>query len=219
MLEETHGKHCLILKEDLSHRQIILKIHKKRSFVAFFLSLADNNLSMKKFVFIFGLILAIVVGAMFIPAKEVEYDYLRLHIRANSNSKVDQNVKYEIKDKMVEFLTPHLCTVESKDKAIKIIESYSNVMKSLCVNLLLEKGFNYSVNIKISNEFFPTRTYSNTTLESGYYDAVIIELGQAEGDNWWCVMYPPLCFVNKNENVKQIKYKSKICEWWKKLFN
>lgn len=174
---------------------------------------------MKKFVCVSLLILVIVVGVSFLPEKKVNYDYLRLHIRANSNSELDQKVKYEIKDEMVEFLTPYLATVESKQKAIKVIESCSNVLKSKCLNLLTQKGFNYSVNIKIANEFFPTRTYSNTTLESGYYDAVIIELGEAQGDNWWCVMYPPLCFVNKNENVKQIKYKSKICEWWKKIFN
>ena len=174
---------------------------------------------MKKFVFILVLVVAVVVGALCIPSKEIDYDYLRLHIRANSNADIDQNVKYEIKDELVKFLTPHLCTIESKQKAIQVVESYSNVMKSLCLNLLQEKGFAYSVNIKIANEYFPTRTYVNTTLESGYYDAVIVELGEAKGDNWWCVMYPPLCFVNKNENVKQIKYKSVICKWWNKIFN
>lgn len=174
---------------------------------------------MKKFVFILVLVVAVVVGALCIPSKEINYDYLRLHIRANSNADIDQNVKYEIKDELVKFLTPHLCTIESKQKAIQVVESYSNVMKSLCLNLLQEKGFAYSVNIKIANEYFPTRTYVNTTLESGYYDAVIVELGEAKGDNWWCVMYPPLCFVNKNENVKQIKYKSVICKWWNKIFN
>ena len=174
---------------------------------------------MKKFGFVFVLVLILIVGATFLPDKKVDYDYLRLHIRANSNSEIDQNVKYEIKNEMVKFLTPHLCNVESKEKAISVIEKYSNVLKSKCLNLLKQKGFSYSVNIKIANEYFPTRTYSNTTLESGYYDAVIVELGQAQGDNWWCVMYPPLCFVNKNENVKQIKYKSKICEWFQKIFD
>lgn len=173
---------------------------------------------MKKFVCVFGLILIVVVGVLFIPAKEINYDYLRLHIRANSNSEIDQNIKYQIKDEMVKFLTPHLCTIESKEKAIEVIDNYSNVIKSLCLTLLQKNGFDYSVNIKIANEYFPTRTYANTTLESGYYDAVIVELGEAEGDNWWCVMYPPLCFVNKNENTKQIKYKSIICEWLQKLF-
>ena len=173
---------------------------------------------MKKFVVVFCVIFVIVVGALFIPSKETDCDYLRLHIRANSNSEIDQSVKYEIKDMMIEFLTPKLCNVESKNKAIAVVEEYSNLIKSKCLNLLQERGFNYSVNVKIENEFFPTRTYANTTLESGYYDAVIVELGVAEGDNWWCVMYPPLCFVNKNENVNQIRYKSIIYEWFKKIF-
>ncbi|MCQ2564379.1 MAG: stage II sporulation protein R, partial [Clostridia bacterium] len=55
--------------------------------------------------------------------------------------------------------------------------------------------------------------------KAGYYDAVIIELGEGVGDNWWCIMYPPLCFVNKNENAIQIKYKSKLVEWFKNMFN
>ena len=165
------------------------------------------------------LLVVVFVGALCLPKKEIDYDYLRLHIRANSNSEIDQNVKYKIKDVMVEFLTPYLCNVESKEKAIEIVNSYSNLMKSKCIEVLRENGFNYSVNIKVKNEFFPTRTYSNTTLESGYYDAVIVELGEAEGDNWWCVMYPPLCFMNKNENTNQIKFKSVIGEWFNKLFN
>ena len=173
---------------------------------------------MKKVLIILGLVVAVIVVALFIPQKEVEYDYLRLHIRANSNTEVDQNIKYEIKDLMVEFLTPYLCNVESKEKAIEIINSYSNLLKSKCLKHLKDNGFYYSVNIKIANEFFPSRTYVNTTLESGFYDAVIVELGEAIGDNGWCVMYPPLCFVNKNEKVNQIKYKSIIYEWFQKLF-
>lgn len=173
---------------------------------------------MKKLFIVFGLILIIVVGALLIPKKEINYDYLRLHIRANSNSEIDQKVKYEIKDVMVEFLTPYLCNVASKENAIKIVNEYSSLLKSKCLNVLKQRGFNYSVNIKIANEYFPTRSYSNTTLESGYYDAVIVELGKSEGDNWWCVMYPPLCFVNKNENQNHIKYKSIISEWFGKIF-
>ncbi len=174
---------------------------------------------MKKVLIVIVLILGIIVGSAFIPDKEIKCDYLRLHIRANSNLQTDQNIKYVIKDKITELLTPYLCNVESKQKAIKIVNKHSNKIINECLKILQEKGFNYLINIKISNEFFPTRTYSNTTLESGYYDAVIVELGEAKGDNWWCVMYPPLCFVNKNENVKQIKYKSIIYEWFKKLFN
>ncbi len=170
-------------------------------------------------IIIIGLIFVVVLCGVLIPKQEVnEYDYLRLHIRANSNSEIDQTVKYKIKDEMVKFLTPYLCDVESKEKAIEIINLNKTQLINKCLNVLHQNGFNYSVNIKINNEYFPTRTYSNTTLESGYYDAVIVELGKAEGDNWWCVMYPPLCFVNKNENINQIKYKSIIYEWFEKIF-
>lgn len=174
---------------------------------------------MKKILCILFVIVAIIIGALILPKTSDNYDYLRLHIRANSNSTVDQNIKYEIKDSLVEFLTPYLCDVKSKDEAVDIVEKLSPSMENICQKVLLENGFSYSVNVKINNEYFPTRTYSNTTLESGYYDAVIVELGDAVGDNWWCIMYPPLCFVNNFENTTQINYKSKIVEWFKALFN
>lgn len=181
--------------------------------------MTDKDLVMKKKVMIIVLlIVGIVCMSIALPESE-EYDYLRIHIRANSNTTADQNVKYKVKDTLVEYLTPYLCNVPSKEEAIDIIEDLTPTLTSVCQNVLREEGFNYSVNIKINNEYFPTRTYSNTTLESGYYDAVIVELGDAVGDNWWCVMYPPLCFVNKNENSMQIKYKSKILEWILSLFN
>ena len=164
------------------------------------------------------LILLLIIGASFLPTAEVEYDYLRLHIRANSNSEIDQNIKYEIKDELVEFLTPYFCNVTSKNEAIEIVNNLKEKMSEICVEVLRKNGFNYSANVKINNEYFPTRTYSNTTLESGYYDAVIVELGCAEGDNWWCVMYPPLCFITR-ENQTEITFKSKIAEWFKSLFN
>lgn len=171
-----------------------------------------------KFWIIVVLILFVLAVALFLPENK-EYDYLRLHIRANSNSAVDQNVKYEIKDELVSFLTPYFCSISSKEDAIELTRTLTEKMEQICTDILSKKGFSYSVNVKIDNEYFPTRTYSNTTLESGYYDAVIVELGQAEGDNWWCVMYPPLCFVNNFENSIQIKYKSKIVEWFKNLFD
>ena len=173
---------------------------------------------MKKIIAIIVAVAVVFGVAMFMPKTE-EYDYLRLHIRANSNMTVDQNVKYKIKDVLVEYLTPYFCQVETKTDAVNMVKNLSPKIKEKCLSVLRKNGLNYSVNIAVRNEYFPTRTYNNTTLESGYYDAVIVELGDAVGDNWWCVMYPPLCFVNKNENEMQIKYKSKVAEWFKKLFN
>ena len=173
---------------------------------------------MKKFLFIFSSVLIVLALIVVTPQRSDDYDYLRLHIRANSNDEIDQEIKYEIKNVLVEYLSPHLANSESKDDAIDKIESLRYNIKLKCDEILENNGFSYTSNIKISNEYFPTRTYSNTTLESGYYDAVIIELGQAKGDNWWCVMYPPLCFLNKNENDMQINFKSKIVEWIQNIF-
>lgn len=175
---------------------------------------------MKKLGVIIVLILGVLAVIMFLPQEESgDYDYLRLHIRANSNLSIDQNVKYEIKTELVEFLTPYFSEAESKDEAIALVKSLTLRMEAICDNVLKSKGFSYRSNVKINNEYFPTRTYANTTLESGYYDAVIVELGTAQGDNWWCVMYPPLCFVNNFETSTQINYKSKIVEWFNNLFN
>lgn len=174
---------------------------------------------MKKIIVVILSLLIVVGIALTVPTERVNYEYLRIHIRANSNLEVDQCVKYEIKNELVGFLTPYLCEAKSKQQAIDTIEGMKYLLESKCDQILKDKGFNYSSNIKINNEFFPTRNYDNVTLNSGYYDAVIVELGQAEGDNWWCVMYPPLCFVNKFENNIQIKYKSKIAEWFSAIFN
>ena len=98
------------------------------------------------------LIILLIIGASFLPRAEVEYDYLRLHIRANSNSEIDQNIKYEIKNELVEFLTPYFCDVSSKSEAIEIVNSLSKKMSSICVELLRKKGLNYSAKVKINND-------------------------------------------------------------------
>lgn len=173
---------------------------------------------MKKFMCCFGLFVLIAVIALSLPKAE-DYDYLRIHIRANSNSQIDQSVKYKVKDSIVDYLTPWLCSVKTKQQAIEVVNKEKVNMQNIGKKVLKENGFNYSVNVKIANEYFPTRTYNNTTLESGYYDAVIVELGDAVGDNWWCVMYPPLCFVGENTNENKITFKSRLSNWFSGLFN
>lgn len=175
---------------------------------------------MKKWIGVFILIIGIFVLAVCLQKNDSEnYDYLRLHIRANSNSEIDQNVKYEIKSVLVEFLTPCFGSVKSKEEAVELVRKLKVDIEKKCDEILIERGFNYKSNVKVDNEYFPTRSYSNVTLDAGFYDAVIVELGTAEGDNWWCIMYPPLCFVNKIDETKQIKYESRILNWLKNLFN
>lgn len=129
-------------------------------------------------------------------------DYLRIHIRANSNSKQDQQIKYTVRDEVVLYLTPLVKDCVSKQDAIKVIEDNKSAVNRLIDELLIKNGFNYRSKISIRKEEFPTRVYENITLEAGVYDAVIIELGEGVGDNWWCVVYPSFCFSNDNVNYR-----------------
>ncbi len=146
-----------------------------------------------------------------------EPDYLRIHIRANSNLSVDQNVKYKVKDAIVEALIPVLAGIESKDEAIKVMSENFSYIESVANGVLKKEGFSYTSHAKIDNEFFPTRTYDDITLEEGNYDALILELGSGEGNNWWCILFPAFCFTKttKSENVVYI---SRIWEIIKSVF-
>jgi len=135
--------------------------------------------------------------------------YLRIHIRANSNSAEDQEVKYLVRDKVVEYLTPVVAECSSKEEAIKAVGNVASEAAKVADRTLRENGYTYGARATVRREEFPTRVYDDVTLEAGEYDALIVELGTGEGDNWWCVVYPPLCFAAGNGNIV---YRSKIAE-------
>jgi len=144
-------------------------------------------------------------------------DFLRIHVRAHSNELNDQLVKYEIKNKIVEGLTPLIAECSSKQEMIDIINEHKKEIENLSNSILSAHSFNYTTSILIKEEYFPSRMYDNTILESGVYDAIIVNLGDAKGNNWWCVVYPPLCFINETNN-SCIIYKSKLLEIIEKFF-
>ena len=135
-----------------------------------------------------------------------DVQYLRIHIRANSNSVEDQNVKYKVKDNIVEALIPLLREITSFDEAKEVVASNFSLIESVANKTLQENGFTYSSKANISNEYFPTRTYENITLQEGYYDALILNLGSGQGDNWWCIVFPAFCFTQtkKSDNIVYI---------------
>ena len=142
-------------------------------------------------------------------------EYFRIHIRANSNSAEDQNVKYEIKDDIVTYLIPYISQCETRQDFVDTINENLSALEQIAENVLSERGFDYGANVKFCQEEFPTRSYDGVVLESGIYDSLIVELGEAKGDNWWCVVYPPLCFVSNNS--QDILYKSRILEILKSI--
>ena len=174
---------------------------------------------MKKVFTIFFLCLIIavclIVGAQISKSTQQHENYLRIHIRANSNLEQDQNIKYYIKDAIVDFLTPVISTCKTKQDFENALNQNLVNIECIANQILAQNSFDYKSSAKINNEYFPVRSYDNLTLENGYYDALIINLGSGSGDNWWCVVYPPLCFLNSNADYC---YKSRILEVIKKYF-
>lgn len=156
--------------------------------------------------------LVVCIGCVFM-VNDKDEDYLRLHIRANSNSEYDQQIKYDVKNAVVMALVPIADGVESKAEMMSVLEQNLDTLTIVVDNMLAGLGLSYRSTISICEEEFPTRSYEELTLGAGIYDALIIELGTGEGDNWWCVAFPPLCFVTADAEGDEIKYKSIIQEW------
>ncbi len=175
---------------------------------------------MKNFCIAFLAVIIVVATVLFVgtnnPQQESYNDYLRIHVRANSNSEEDQKVKYEVKDEAVKFITPYVKECVTKEAAMDVMEGLTDQIAQVCDRALKERGYNYGARASVRRESFPTRVYGDLTLESGVYDALIIELGSGKGDNWWCVIYPPLCFTSASADVE---YRSVIYDIINKFFN
>ena len=167
---------------------------------------------MKKYCIVFVLLFIIILTAAVCarPEDGGAAAYLRLHVRANSDSAADQAVKYEVKEAIVEYLTPIVAFTESKEEAVAALEAALPGIERTANAVLAENGFAYLSRAEIRAEEFPTRVYDGVTLGAGVYDALIVELGSGKGANWWCVVYPPLCFAG--ETGANVQYRSRIWE-------
>ena len=158
-----------------------------------------------------AVLLAVLMACTPMFSSGAETEYLRIHIRANSNSSEDQRVKYLVKDAVVEALIPLLSEAQTKQEATQIISENLLYINAVADKVLQSEGFDYKGEARIATESFPTRVYDDITLPAGEYDAVILDLGSGEGDNWWCLVYPAFCFT-KSENSTNYVYISKIWE-------
>ena len=125
----------------------------------------------------------------------------RLHVIANSDSQEDQNLKYKVRDSLIEYMNTLVNSSYSKDDVIKIAKEHLNEFKNIAQNVIKENEFDYPVNVEIGNFSFPSKTYGDISFPSGFYDALKVEIGESKGQNWWCVMFPPLCFVDVTSGV------------------
>lgn len=125
----------------------------------------------------------------------------RLHIIANSDSKEDQDLKYKVRDNVINYMNSLCSNTNSKEEVISIANEHLEDFKQIALDTIKENGFDYNVSVEINNVFFPTKAYGDISLPEGYYDALRIKIGNASGQNWWCVMFPPLCFVDVSTGI------------------
>lgn len=125
----------------------------------------------------------------------------RLHVIANSDSAEDQNLKYLVRDALIDYMNSVSKNSNSKDEAISIAYQHKSDFYKIAKKVISDNGYDYNVNISIGNFTFPTKNYGDISLPAGYYDALKVEIGNASGQNWWCVMFPPLCFVDISTGI------------------
>ncbi|MFZ5596355.1 MAG: stage II sporulation protein R [Bacillota bacterium] len=131
---------------------------------------------------------------------------IRFHVIANSDSPADQALKLRVRDNVVRAMEPVLCGVEDIETAKRLVDQNIGMMTAVAAETISSSGSHYPVKVMRGNFDFPEKTYhirdgksgetSDLTLPAGKYEAVRVVIGSGEGANWWCVLFPPLCFVN-----------------------
>lgn len=169
-----------------------------------------------------GIIIA-VVFSIFSFAKtsdEIRSDVLRLHVIANSDSSVDQNLKLRLRDHILQEGKDIFDGSVNVENAVRKIEPRIGELEKSAESFVRDAGFDYKVKITLSEEYFTTRTYETVTLPAGKYLALRVVIGSGSGHNWWCVMFPPMCVpaadkkdeienVFNNEEIKLVESKPK----------
>lgn len=134
-------------------------------------------------------------------SSDLSKSVFRLHVIANSDSAEDQNLKYLVRDALIDYMNSVSKNSNSKDEAISIAYQHKSDFYKIAKKVINDNGYDYNVNISIGNFTFPTKNYGDISLPAGYYDALKVEIGNASGQNWWCVMFPPLCFVDISTGI------------------
>ncbi len=128
-------------------------------------------------------------------------DIIRFHVIANSDSDADQELKLDVRNTLVDNLSPILRETSTLEEAREILFTQLSYMKELAEATIKEHGYHYPVTVSLTECYFPLKIYGEYTFPPGYYEALRVQIGEAKGQNWWCVMFPPLCFVDETYSI------------------
>jgi len=131
-----------------------------------------------------------------VSTEDISGKLIRFHVIANSDSEKDQSLKLKVRDKVLEYVQPLLKDSKSIEESREILNKENEKILDIARVVIKENGYDYSVESTLGKENFPVKTYGNITLPQGEYEAYRIIIGTGEGQNWWCVMFPPICFVD-----------------------
>lgn len=162
----------------------------------------------KKLILILSLFIITVIYVIHPLAEELMLDkegykdeIIRFHIRANSDKEEDQELKLKIRDEILKKMGDKFKDTATLDESREIIISSMEEMKEITEGVIAKEGEDYSVDVTLGQDNFPTRKYGNLVFPAGDYETLLITLGEGSGQNWWCVMFPPLCFVDITHSV------------------
>lgn len=171
---------------------------------------------MKKYILLGLVMLIFYIGTSYAMEKTliIPDDSLRIRVIPNSNSEYDQNVKKKVKNQVQITMYNLLKDSKSVEEAREIVKNNLDKVDSEVKKILLTEDYKDNYDINYGYNYFPEKTYKGVTYNEGYYESLVVKLGKGEGDNWWCVLYPPLCLIEEDNT----EYKSLIKEILNKYF-
>ena len=137
---------------------------------------------------------------------------IRLHVIANSDTDTDQSLKIKVRDGIIEQLQDTIAGTSSAAGAEKLLASQEDNIKNSALDIISGNGYNYPVNVSLEERYFPVKSYGDLIFPAGNYKALCVEIGEAKGRNWWCVLFPSLCFVDETYAVVPDSSKEKLKE-------
>lgn len=168
---------------------------------------------MKKTIFILITIFLIyyIIGVASEEIIKIPDEAIRFRVIANSNSTQDQDVKYKVKDEVESYMASILQNVDNIDESRTIISTNLDNISNKVTNVFNRNNYklNYMVNFGLN--YFPEKEFKGITYDAGYYESLVITIGEGKGDNWWCVLFPPLCMLEAEEST-DVEYKSFVKE-------
>ncbi|MFL0195575.1 stage II sporulation protein R [Clostridium sp. WILCCON 0269] len=168
---------------------------------------------MKRFllVFIISVISIFAVSSYLVKVKssslqsDMASKIIRFHVIANSDSQSDQKLKLKVRDEVLKYMTPKLKNCKDINESRKVLKENNEEILNIANKVIKEQGYSYNAKSSLTKVNFPIKSYGNITLPQGTYEAYRIIIGSGKGQNWWCVMFPPLCFVDITKG--QVSYK------------